>query len=288
MLKYWSWLQCRRFGSLVPVAMNYALWQAASVADASIPIFIMHGLLGNMDNFRSIAMALAAQGTRNVFTMDMRNHGGSPHTNEHSSLHMASDVAALMYGHGVRQIIGVGHSSGGRVMMTLALTQPQLVHRLIISDISPITLPSNMHKMTRVFQTMLSISIPTELTLGQARQLIKPDLDKVTGDERSSQLILTNLTKLPSGEFHWRVNVQAILNNWMDFTHYHDTIMGLPPYMGPTLFLAGQHSAFVQPDDEPQIRQFFPNMQLQWMQSGHLIHMEQPQEFLNLVLQFSH
>ena len=68
---------------------------------------------------------------------DLRNHGGSPWSDEMGYAAMAGDVAALIE-RSRRAGPLVGHSMGGKVAMTLALTRPELVERLIVVDIAPV------------------------------------------------------------------------------------------------------------------------------------------------------
>ena len=42
------------------------------------PILIMHGLLGSLDNWQSVAKSLAEENM--VITIDLRNHGRSMHS----------------------------------------------------------------------------------------------------------------------------------------------------------------------------------------------------------------
>ena len=41
------------------------------------PVVILHGLFGTLDNWQTIAKGLS--GSYTVFTLDLRNHGRSPH-----------------------------------------------------------------------------------------------------------------------------------------------------------------------------------------------------------------
>ena len=56
-----------------------------------------------------------------VITVDARNHGESPHTEEMTYEAMAGDVERLLEDLGIDEASLVGHSMGGRAMMALAL-----------------------------------------------------------------------------------------------------------------------------------------------------------------------
>src|SRR6202008_170190 len=51
---------------------------------------------------------------------------------------MAEDGAETMQSLGVSRAAIVGHSLGGKTAMALALTQPELVERLVVMDIAPV------------------------------------------------------------------------------------------------------------------------------------------------------
>lgn len=56
-----------------------------------------------------------------MISVDARNHGESPHTDNHSTELMASDVAHLMKNLNIKKASVMGHSMGGRAMMYFAL-----------------------------------------------------------------------------------------------------------------------------------------------------------------------
>ena len=99
------------------------------------PLVIAHGLYGSGRNWGAIARRLAE--TRQVVAVDMRNHGDSPRSPEHSYEAMAGDLAATVAGLGGRADL-LGHSMGGKAAMVLALSEPGRVRRLIVADIAPV------------------------------------------------------------------------------------------------------------------------------------------------------
>lgn len=50
---------------------------------------------------------------------------------------MAEDVVEFCRHHDIASSVLIGHSMGGRVAMTVALTRPEIVDRLVIVDASP-------------------------------------------------------------------------------------------------------------------------------------------------------
>lgn len=72
-----------------------------------------------------------------MITLDARNHGDSPHTNEMSLELMSSDLIGFLSGSGIARCVLIGHSMGGRTAMLTALQHPKLIESLIVVDVSP-------------------------------------------------------------------------------------------------------------------------------------------------------
>ena len=100
------------------------------------PFVILHGFLGMSDNWKTLGNKFAEAGY-NIHLLDQRNHGRSPPTDEMNYEAMAGDLVHYCENHGLKDIILLGHSMGGKVAMHVAATNPELVYRLIIVDISP-------------------------------------------------------------------------------------------------------------------------------------------------------
>lgn len=89
------------------------------------PLFILHGLFGCKETWRSTVRNLLKQlnPPRKVIIVDQRNHGESPHTPEHTYELMGCDLLKLMKCLGVPKAHVLGHSMGGRTGMYVALHQ---------------------------------------------------------------------------------------------------------------------------------------------------------------------
>ncbi len=99
-------------------------------------ILILHGLFGSKRNWQSIARQLSEH--FRVFTLDLRNHGESEHSETMSYQDMADDVFQFISDHDLEEVSIVGHSMGGKVAMQMALGHPEIIKRLVIIDIAPV------------------------------------------------------------------------------------------------------------------------------------------------------
>ena len=93
-----------------------------SVVGERAPLVILHGLLGSADNWRSMSRRLGAH--YQVFAVDLRNHGRSPHSDILEYDVMAADVREFMEQQALRRIMLLGHSLGGKVAMQSPSTIP--------------------------------------------------------------------------------------------------------------------------------------------------------------------
>lgn len=56
-----------------------------------------------------------------VFALDARNHGESPHSPRHRYIDLAEDIHLFYKEHKIPKASVIGHSMGGRAMMMFAL-----------------------------------------------------------------------------------------------------------------------------------------------------------------------
>ena len=99
------------------------------------PVVILHGLFGSARNWQTVAKALATH--LHVFSVDLRNHGASPWTASMTYPEMAEDVRRFIETHCAEPPMVIGHSMGGKTAMTLAMTHPEVLERLVVVDIAP-------------------------------------------------------------------------------------------------------------------------------------------------------
>jgi pimeloyl-ACP methyl ester carboxylesterase len=240
------------------------------------PVVILHGLLGSARNFATIARQLGE--THRVFCLDLRNHGESPWAEGMGYGEMALDVAAFLERHDLPSAAVIGHSMGGKVAMRLALGHPQRVARLIAVDIAPVAYG---HTFAGYLEAMAGL----DLAATTRRADFDAAMAAAVPEPGVRAFLLQNLVRSGAG-FAWRVNLAALRANLA-------AIMGAPddgtapPYQGPTLFLAGGRSPYVQAEHRPAIERLFPRVELVTIEAaGHWVHAERPAEFLAAVRRF--
>jgi pimeloyl-ACP methyl ester carboxylesterase len=73
--------------------------------------------------------------------LDLRNHGKSFHSDEMNHQVLAEDILNYMNFHGIEKANLLGHSLGGKAVMTFAISFPEKVEKLIVVDIAPKAYP---------------------------------------------------------------------------------------------------------------------------------------------------
>lgn len=231
-------------------------------------LLIVHGLFGSGRNWGAIAKRLCA--TRRVLCVDQRNHGNSPWHDTHSYEDMAADLSEVIRAEGAPMDV-LGHSMGGKAAMVLALTQPQLVHRLIVADIAPVAYA---HDQNQNIAAMRAVDLSKVAKRAEANAQLARYLDDTTLQSFFTQ-------SLDVQGQRWRLNLDVLEREM-------PKILGFPDvpdaYGGPTLFLSGSTSDYVTQDQRPTIRDKFPKARFAKITgAGHWLHAEKPREFVTSV-----
>lgn len=228
------------------------------------PLMIVHGLYGSGRNWGVIAKRLAD--AARVITIDLRNHGLSPRTDTHSYPDMAGDIAALIEHLGGPMHV-VGHSMGGKAVMLLALTRPDLLNRLIVADIAPVAYT---HSQLPYIHAMRAVDLSNVTRRSEAEAQLAEQ-----GVEPALCSFFTQSLDIPGKR--WRLNLdtlEAEMPKIMSFPEVDGS------FDGPTLFLSGATSDYVQPEHRPQIKEMFPNARFAKLKdAGHWLHADQPRAF---------
>jgi esterase len=238
------------------------------------PIIVLHGLMGTLDNWQTIANQLSTEYT--VCLLDIRNHGRSPHSAVMTMNEMADDVAEWMADNWIHSAAVMGHSMGGKVAMTLALEHPLLVEKLMVVDISPKQYPSS---HLHVFEALLAVPLAT-LT---SRKIAENILNEKLNDPITVQFLMKNLHRDTDGHYHWKMNLASIISN---YDNIKQDILG-NPYDEPTWFVRGGNSQYVLDSDIEDIHTVFPNAKLITIDNaGHWVHADAPDKMLQTIQNF--
>ncbi len=245
----------------------------AQTATDAPPLVIAHGLFGTGRNWGVIARRLSDR--REVIAVDMRNHGESPWTATHSYFDLAADLAEVIRSFG-SPVDLLGHSMGGKAAMTLALTQGELIRRLVVADIAPV---AYQHDQARHIEAMRALDLTGLKGRGDADRRFAA----LVPDDSLRAFFLQSLD-LRSDPPRWRLNFDTLEAEMPKIVGWPD-----PPgqFGGPTLFLTGADSHYVKPEDRARILSLFPRARFAKLPgAGHWLHAEKPREFEETVRVF--
>lgn len=240
------------------------------------PLLILHGLFGQSDNWNTLAKQFSEQGFE-VYTIDQRNHGLSPHSTTWNYQSMSADIEELMGDLLIEKCILLGHSMGGKTAMQFALDHPHLLDKLIVADMAPKYYPPH-HQA--VIQGLQAVDFTKIKNRKEAEDILSIYID----DIGTKQFLLKNIFWKDDGIMDWRFNLNVIAEQIEN--------MGKPietdhPCEVPTLFIRGEKSLYIEDSDLGLIQDIFPRSYVETIKdAGHWVHAEKPKEFFNVVLDF--
>ncbi len=164
------------------------------------PLLILHGLFGSSRNWQSLARQYA--GHFDVISVDLRNHGQSFHAPQMDYRVMAEDVSALINSVDVADCLVIGHSMGGKVALQLAIDQPQLLKRMVIADIAPV---SYRHDHNETLDALMAVDLEQVNSRADADQQMQAHIPEAA----LRAFLLQNLVRQDI-RWQWRVNLDAI------------------------------------------------------------------------------
>lgn len=247
----------------------------SSSKGSTSPLILIHGLFGSHENLGGIARLLADK--FDVYSLDLPNHGRSPHLDSAPLSDMAELVYKWLTSEGLSKVQLLGHSLGGKVAMELALAHPEVVEKLVVMDIAPVHYEPH-HEA--VFDGLLSLS-PERLS---SRQQADEELSRFVVEPPVRSFLLKNLVKNGSEGFVWRMNLNGL---HQDYTRLIEGNSSEKQYLGEALFLKGGNSDYIQKHHWSIVEKLFPRATAKIVTgTGHWLHAEKPEMVARIVTKF--
>ncbi len=242
------------------------------------PLIILHGIFGISDNWVSFGKRIAELGFE-VYILDQRNHGRSPHHYAFNYYALTEDLFEFMEQHGIEDPIILGHSMGGKVAMRYTLENPEAVDALIVVDTSMRTYVSHTYHRNLI-DAMKSVDFTT-LT---SRREVGEHLGKTITTPRIRQFLMKNLFWKEKNVLGWRINLDAIDLN---LDSMYDGVFYSTVFSNPVLFVRGGKSEYIIEEDIPAMEKNFPNLDLVTIPEGtHWVHADAPDAFYEHIASF--
>lgn len=256
---------------------------ATGYGEAGPRVVFLHGLFGQGRNWTGVARALSD--AARVLLVDLPDHGRSPWSADFSYPAMADRVAGLLDASapGERWSV-VGHSMGGKVAMLLALRHPELVERLCVVDVAPVTTTA-----VSSFGTYVDALRSVDLDQLPDRAAADAQIARQVPDPSVRGFLLQNLRREGTGagsRWRWQMNLDLLGERLPEIAGWPGTS---GRYDGPVLWLAGAESDYVQDAYAPSMRALFPRVRLVRIKGArHWVHADQPAVFVTTVRRFLH
>jgi pimeloyl-ACP methyl ester carboxylesterase len=251
---------------------------ARALGDGGSRVVFLHGLFGQGRNWTQIGKALADR--HRVLLVDLPHHGRSGWEADFDYLRVADQVAALL--DASDPVALVGHSLGGKVAMVLALRHPELVERLCVVDVSPVVY-DHLSEFEKYVAAMRGLDLGSLKERGEADDA----LVAAVPDPTVRGFLLQNLRR-DGDTWRWQANLEVLgaalstIGGWPE-----SRLVGLPPYAGPVLWVAGARSPYVRPEYAAAMDRWFPgNRKVTVKDAGHWVHSEQPEVFGEVLRRF--
>jgi len=244
-----------------------------------LTLVILHGLFGTLDNWQTLARRWSEH--YRVILVDLRNHGRSPHTDEHTYDLMSEDLLGLFDQLQLPATVTtlLGHSMGGKAAMRFALDHPTRLAQLVVVDIAPRA--SDMRQQDDILAGLSAVDF-SRIT---GRQEADDALAQHIPQFGVRQFLLKNLYRRDDNSFAWRPNLTALTEN---MTLIGEEIKAPAPFLKPTLFINGGKSDYINTEDKLYgIPALFPNSHIATIpNAGHWVHAEEPDQVFDLVQSF--
>lgn len=251
------------------------------------PLIFLHGLFGSKANTRSVCKKLANSMARDIYCLDLRNFGHSPHTNRLDYPLLAADVEKFIDDAKFdKKPILVGHSMGAKTVMAMALRRPDLPKMVVSVDNAPVgamSLESSFGKYIRQLRYAMEVKRYTNI------KDVEAELAIVEPSQTVRQFLLTNVNR---GKAHEpctsRVPLdvigEAVTNGSIAGWPYDPSISRWSK--GPVLVIRGTKSTYVPDEAIPDIGRFFPDFEVRDIEAGHWVISEKPAEFASVLQEF--
>jgi len=240
------------------------------------PFIILHGFLGMSDNWKTLGKKFA-EANFEVHLVDQRNHGRSPHSDTFNYEVLVEDLKTYCIEYDLKEITLLGHSMGGKTAMLFATTYPEYVSKLMVADISPRFYPVH---HDAILKGLRALDFNVLSSRGEADE----QMENYVPDFGTRQFLLKNLYWIEKGTLALRINLEVLTEQ---VEEVGESLPVHAKFEKDTLFLRGDKSEYIVPQDEALITSHFVNASIVTIpNAGHWLHAENPETFYNAVIQF--
>ncbi|MFK4106747.1 alpha/beta fold hydrolase [Streptomyces sp. NPDC019531] len=224
----------------------------------AVPLVLIHGWTANRRRWDHQLSHFAR--TRRVIRLDLRGHGESGGAGVRSIEELARDVLALLDRLKVDRFVPVGHSMGGMIAQTIALSHPERVERMVlVNSIGRMTYSRGrgllMAASTRVpFKLFVATNIRRAFAPGHPREEIRAHIDASAATPR--EVVMTLYGAMRAFDVLDRVGEISV----------------------PVLLVHGYHDIQLPVAQMLRMAKAYPDAEVRIIDAGHELPVERPAE----------
>lgn len=241
------------------------------------PLIMLHGIGQVAHTFDHIAPSFSRD--YHVIAVDMRGHGDSDWHPDGAYLveDYVKDIEGLVRQLGLRDLIILGNSTGGRVAQVYAGLHPELVAKLIVEDVGP--------ERPREIAAGFAKRVQEEANGWRSEDELVARL-KSESPQISEALLRTyahfGTKRREDGRLIWKRDPQLV--NGFVPTELWQYVRRITC---PTIYVLGGKSSIVPPETQEQLKKTLPRCEIVIMPGlGHYPHLEAPDDYVTIVRTF--
>lgn len=239
-------------------------------------VVFLHGGAQNAHTWDTVIVGLGVP----ALAVDLPGHGRSAWRDDgdYSPQRNAAAVAPVVRELAPAAELVVGMSLGGLTAIRLAAIAPELVHRLVLVDVTP-SAPQRHSEMSTAERGTVALAqgdrtFPDFASMLAVTALAAPHRDP----ESLRRGLFHNSRRLPDGRWTWRYDTIRSVGDsgelWTDVS----------AIAAPTTLICGGDSAFVSPDDVAEYARRCPGLTTHVVAgSGHSVQGDQPRALVELL-----
>ena len=269
-----------RFVDAHGLRFHYLEWGEAE----SPPIVLLHGFAQTCHSWDFVALSLCDR--FRIVALDQRGHGDSDWApdGDYTPEAYQSDLNAIVQELGLREIVLIGLSMGGRNAFTYASSHPERVRALVIVDAAPESRPAGTENIRRFVQQEDELDSVDDFVKRVQAYNPRRSAQQIRGS------ILNNLKQLPSGRWTWKYD-KLLRSPGRRLGSDPATERRLWSYVEglqcPTLVVRGAETDVVGAETARSMQRRIPDARLATVEgAGHLVMGDNPAGFERAVTSF--
>lgn len=241
---------------------------------AGEPVIILHGLFGMLDNWQTFSKKLGEH--YQVFAIDQRDHGRSPHTTDFNYQLLSDDLHSFITLHNLEKVKLIGHSMGGRTIMQFAIDYPSHIDKMVVVDMGVKAYQGGHEDIIAALESV-------QLEGVERRSDVEDQLARSIFDQGVRLFLMKNLSRNADGFYQWKMNLGLLSSKYEEIMGW---TLGHDESDVEVLFVRGTKSQYILEEDKGEILSNFSRAQFVDIEAGHWVHAEKGDELLKEILTY--